>query len=61
MKIVIQEEPKSASEAAGLLQEISSKILMGYTKGYYPHWHIQFETEDEAMVIKEEMNEWLSE
>ena len=61
MKIVITEEPKSASEAAGLLNEISSHILNGYSRGYYPHWHIEFETEKEAMIVRSEMNEWLPE
>lgn len=61
MKIIITEEPSTASEAAGLLNLISSEILNGHTRGYYPHWHIEFETEQEAMTIRSEMNEWLSE
>jgi len=61
MKIVITEEIKTASEASGLLNHISSQILNGYSNGYYPHWHIEFETEEESMKIREEMNEWLPE
>jgi len=60
MKIIITEEPKTATEAAGLLNLISSQILNGCTRGYYPHWYLDMDME-ESMKINEEMNEWLPE
>lgn len=60
MKIIITEQPKTAAEAAGLLNEISSQILQGYTRGFYPHWSLEMSME-ESYQVSEEMNEWLPE
>jgi hypothetical protein len=58
MKIIIQEEPKSASEAIKLLEQISISISNGYTRGFYPHWHLEMDME-ESYQVNNEMNEWL--
>jgi len=60
MKIIISQQPETAIEAARLLNHISSSILNGYTRGYYPHWYLDMEME-ESIKINEEMNEWLPE
>jgi hypothetical protein len=60
MKIIITEELKSATEAAGLLSHISSLILEGNTHGFYPHWHLDMSIE-ESHEVQKEMNDWLPE
>jgi hypothetical protein len=60
MKIIITEELKSATEAAGLLNHISSLILEGCTRGFYPHWYLDMSME-ENHEVQEEMNDWLPE
>lgn len=61
MKIVITEEIKSPTHASILLSQISSIILEGCTRGFYPHWNIEFDTEEEAIRWRQIYEESLPE
>lgn len=46
-QIHIGEDTKDAYEMASLLREIASKLEDGYTSGYYPHWTLVGNDEEE--------------
>lgn len=61
MKIVITEEIKSLTHSSILLSHISSLISEGCTRGFYPHWHIEFQSEEESMRWRDIFEESLEE
>ena len=47
IKITSQEEVRDEYQLAILLREIAKQVENGYTRGYYPHWQVEVQYNEE--------------
>jgi GH18 family chitinase len=56
IKIEITEETNDAQGMADLLREIAGMVEKGFTSGYYPHWQLSGEEEQEPDPDDQELD-----
>jgi hypothetical protein len=47
LKIIIDEESRTADDLADLLEQLAEQIRDGNIRGFYPHWHLEGDEEEQ--------------